>query len=513
VTDAAVPRSSAPLHRVLLRRVGWAASSDVGWPLAAGAICFTLTAARLATTADSYLDLVGGRWIVSHGIPHFDTISVAGHGRAWIDQQWLAQVLMYGTWRAGGHAALGFLLAMLLASAYALLTRLCIQAGVAPQRALQWALLAFLGSVGYAAIRAEMFSYLAFALTLAYLARDARRDEFGWTFAWVLVILAVWANLHGAVVLGALLVVVYCLVRAAGSFLLGLRRSAVLYGGSAVAAAGVLFATPYGFGEIPYYRGIFQNSVLRQYENEWTSPRLTYLFDWMTFAFAAIAVVVCALALWKRQRPAFVSSLALVVTAALAFHAVRYQPWFAISAAAFAAITLTGLRPRPPALDTRFLRLGAAGLACVTLIAAVQAVRMKPNATESALARGPLAAVGDWVAAHPDARVLADEKLSDRLLWSQPVTVGHVALDGRLDFYDDASLRQWFSYIFGPRLVTSIGSTSYDVFVAYKRSDRLFTKLTTSSCLRVVYADSSAVVAVRRASASGALPCGRSSAG
>jgi hypothetical protein len=329
----------------------------------------------------------------------------------------------------------------------------------------------------------------------------------------VLLILAVWANLHGAVVLGALLVVLYCFVRAAGSCLAGLRTSAVLYAASAVAAAVALFATPYGFGEIRYYQGIFQNSLLRQYENEWTSPRLTYLFDWMTFAFAAIAVVVFALAVWKRQRPALVPSLALMVTAALAFHAVRYQPWFAIAAAAFAAITLSRLHPRPPAIDTRFLRLSAAGLACVALIAAVQAVRMKPNEPERALARGALAAVGDWVAAHPDARVLADEKLSDRLLWSEPGTVGHVALDGRLDFYDDASLRGWFSYIFGPRLVTSIGSTSYDVFVAYGRSDRLFTKLTTSNCLRVVYADSSTVVAVRRASASGALPCGRTSAG
>jgi hypothetical protein len=223
----------------------------------------------------------------------------------------------------------------------------------------------------------------------------------------------------------------------------------------------------------------------------------------MTFVFAGIAVVVCVLAVWKRQCPAFVPSLALVFTAALAFHAVRYQPWFAISAAAFAAITLTGLRPRPPALDTRFLRLGAASLACVTLIAAVQAARIKPNATESELARGAIAAAGEWIATHPDAHVLADETLSDRLLWWRPATVGHVALDGRLDFYDDASLRGWFSYIFGPRLVTSVGSTSYDVFLASGRNRRLYRRLASARCLRSIYADAYAIIAVQARGTSG----------
>jgi hypothetical protein len=43
---------------------------------------------------------------------------------------------------------------------------LCIRLGAPPQRAARWALLAFFGSAGYAAIRAEMFSYPAFVLVL-----------------------------------------------------------------------------------------------------------------------------------------------------------------------------------------------------------------------------------------------------------------------------------------------------------------------------------------------------------
>src|SRR5205823_6148956 len=40
------------------------------WPLAAAAICFTLTAVGTSITLDGYLDLVCGRLIVGHGIPH-----------------------------------------------------------------------------------------------------------------------------------------------------------------------------------------------------------------------------------------------------------------------------------------------------------------------------------------------------------------------------------------------------------------------------------------------------------
>jgi hypothetical protein len=483
------------------------ASATVGWPLGVATICFTLTVARLPATADSYLDLVCGRFIVAHGIPHVDTISVAGQGRDWIDQQWLAQVVMYGLWKVVGHAGPGFLLALLLAAAYGLLTRLCILLGAPPQRAARWALLAFLGSVGYAAIRAEMFSYPAFVLTLIVLAHDVRRREFELPFLWVLAVLAVWANLHGGVVLGVALVAFYCGARAVSALLGGLPRSAFSYAGSAAAAVACLFATPYGLDEAHYYRGIFFNSVLRRYENEWTAPRLTYVLDWMTFVFVIAAALAVGLALYKRSRLNPVLLLATVVTGALAFHAIRYQPWFAISASALVVSALSRVRPAPPALDPRFLRLGASGLAAVALIVTVAAVRPHSNSREEALARGTLAAAAQWVSTHPQSRVLADERTSDRLMWWYPRTVGHVALDGRLDFYDSRSLQGWFSYIFAPGLKTSIGGTDYNVFVASTANRPLYVKLRDAACLRTLHADAYGIVAVRRtASAACAAP-------
>jgi hypothetical protein len=455
--------------------------------------------ARLQTTADSYLDLVSGRLIVAHGLPHADTLTVVGHGRTWVDQQWLAQVAMYGVWRLAGTVGLGFLLALLLALAFALLTHLCIRLGAPPQRATLWVLLAFLGSVAYTTLRAEMFSYAAFVVTLTLLTRDAGRQEFTFSFFWIFLVLGVWANLHGAVVLGVVLVSCYCLARTGAACIARRRRTALLYLGSAVATVACLFATPYGFSEVDYYRGVFSSSLLREYENEWTRPRLSYLPDWMTFAFALAVVVVAGLALRKRYRPNLVLLFATVVTGGLAFHAIRYQPWFAIAGAVFAAATLAAIRPAPPRLDARFLRLALTAALAVALVAASSAARWHLDSRETALARGALAAAAGWQAQHPGARILADQNTSDRLLWWYPATAGHVAFDLRLDFYEPDSVRQWFSYVFGSE-ITPIRGTAYDVYLGSSANPSLYLKLRNASCLTTLYADRYGVAAARSAS-------------
>src|SRR6266516_2252392 len=55
---------------------------------------------------DAFYDLYAERYILQHGIPHQNLITVASHGAAWEDQQWLAQVLTYATWALGGYRLL-----------------------------------------------------------------------------------------------------------------------------------------------------------------------------------------------------------------------------------------------------------------------------------------------------------------------------------------------------------------------------------------------------------------------
>ena len=52
--------------------------------------------------SDSWLAFVAGREIATHGLPSHDAIAVLTHGTRWTDQQWLAQLAVYGEWALGG---------------------------------------------------------------------------------------------------------------------------------------------------------------------------------------------------------------------------------------------------------------------------------------------------------------------------------------------------------------------------------------------------------------------------
>src|SRR5262249_12450288 len=51
---------------------------------------------------DTWYALVGGREVLHHGLPHLDSLTYFTAGKHWVDQQWLAQALMYALYSAGG---------------------------------------------------------------------------------------------------------------------------------------------------------------------------------------------------------------------------------------------------------------------------------------------------------------------------------------------------------------------------------------------------------------------------
>src|SRR5213080_1008061 len=71
-----------------------------------------VTHLRTALAADGWMALLSGR-VVAHGLPSHDALTIWAHGRKWVDQQWLAQLVLYELERLGGlrlvllvHAAL-----------------------------------------------------------------------------------------------------------------------------------------------------------------------------------------------------------------------------------------------------------------------------------------------------------------------------------------------------------------------------------------------------------------------
>src|SRR5207302_897930 len=105
-------------HNQLERLYRWTTESTDRWRSAAtgasvvaiGSLVFALTAlSSRYLFPDTYMNLASGRYIAQHGIPHREIWTVAGQGREWVDQQWLAHLVYYGAWRVGGFPLLALL--------------------------------------------------------------------------------------------------------------------------------------------------------------------------------------------------------------------------------------------------------------------------------------------------------------------------------------------------------------------------------------------------------------------
>ena len=73
--------------------------------LAGFGLIFLLVFPPALIVNDSWLNLMAGREVVENGLPSRDEITVYGLGATWTDQQWLAQVFMYGVYSLGGLRA------------------------------------------------------------------------------------------------------------------------------------------------------------------------------------------------------------------------------------------------------------------------------------------------------------------------------------------------------------------------------------------------------------------------
>ena len=166
---------------------------------------------------DSWLNLMAGREVIENGLPTVDELTLYGLGSTWTDQQWGAQVFMYGVYSLGGFALLSIMACVFVVGAFTLAAAASRALGAGP-RAIWLLFLPVLISAALGwSIRAQMLTLPLYTGLLWLLATQARRPT---NLVWIsLPMLVVWGNLHGSAALGAMLVMLlgaYELVRTRG---------------------------------------------------------------------------------------------------------------------------------------------------------------------------------------------------------------------------------------------------------------------------------------------------------
>lgn len=301
------------------------------------------------TSVDAYYHLATGKRILDErAIPHRGVGSATFGHAPWHDNEWGFQVLAAAVGRTerdadgvtvltpGGRAALIVLRAAALAGTLALLVGQMAAAGVgAPAAALATLLAAFLtfGNLFWT-VRPQILSYLAFAAVAWLLER--RRAGRRLALPAAVVVVALWANVHGAFVLG--IVLLGC--EAAGAWLEALlrrrpAREAWLLTAACAASPIVACANPLGWRQVVHPFLYVLEPGIYAGNNEWTRPDLVHL----PLLLATFALLAAAVAAGGRVRAAL--AIRVAVFTALFLTAIRHLPILALVAVPIVAEAAT----------------------------------------------------------------------------------------------------------------------------------------------------------------------------
>jgi hypothetical protein len=450
--------------------------------------------APLQLVQDSWLTLVSGREVASHGIPQHETLTVLAQGAHWVDQQWLAQLVFYELAQLGGLRLAVLLHLVLLVGAFGLGLAAARWRG-ATATAVFWIGLAcvFLAPWGWQ-LRAQSFAYPLFVGTLWLLIADSRAPSR--RVLLVLPLLALWGNLHGSVVLGA------ALVALRGATILWERwrgRTSPHWATRALllaAAPLAVLVSPYGVQLVGYYHRMLGSPLLSKFVQEWgaTTPQKAWLFYGV-----ALGTVWLLGRAGKALTP--FERLALLASVGAALTAIRHVVWFELTAVVLLPVLLGAWKGsiREPAAPSGSLtrwtgRISAAAL----VVTAVALLAPSSSRYESRVPAGASAAIARETA-DAGTRVFASETLADWLLWTRPSLRGRVAYDVRFEILTRLQLERLVAYHRRSGSEWDSPTKAYGVLILDRRTDRAVTAaLRREGSLRVAYVDRRVAILTRR---------------
>ena len=453
---------------------------------------------------DLWWHLRTGALIVrTHRIPHVDPFSFTVPGKRWILQEWGSEIAMHAI--RAGFGLYGILVwrAAMLLLLYLIVARLLVRrmgTGIGT-----WVLLAIVAYAGQLSWteRPNLFSFVLFAVVLDLLERRSRT-------IWLFVpIAALWANLHGMVIIGVGLMVVVALTEALKVRLhwdsadpLWARRLGLV----AVAGAAATLLNPYGPGLWTHAFSLI--GTVSKLITEWASPNF---HEVGTIAFLLLLVVtVGGLALSPaRPDPTDVAmALAFIV---LALSAVRNLTMASIVLGLVAASTVPGAvsAATPRRVErTELSGSSSALLGAVTLAVALAALGLvaahgfprsdrPPDIVNKAY---PIAAID--ALNRPGVRVFALDFWAG-LVIDRDWPNAHVYLDTRVDMYGTVMARRYIDAVSAGKDWESDLDRYCTTHVLVRPQEAIAQALALSPRWRVERSDTRSVTFVRRSPALG----------
>jgi hypothetical protein len=336
---------------------------------------------------------VGQLIVADHAVPRTDMLAWTTAGEPWLDQNWGAQLVLYGIWRLGGFPLLTVVHAALAMATWGLVAAAC-RRRTANLRLIAGAVLAgYAASAAAFSVRPQMFSLLLFAaeLYLLEVARTRPRAALA-----IPLLMPLWANLHGAFIVGIGLLVIEAAAAAWRRDRAGVARWLVV----TVASVAGLLVNPWGVRVLGYAVSLPTNPTVTGIVSEWGPTSVRHLAG--VLALSAMALLAVALTRARSPERAPEQLLRMALLAVLAVKAIRATAWFGL-ALPVALCALARERPPRPASDDRGSPV-VSGLVlavlAVALVAAAPPLGQNLFGARPEMTSAPRAAA-DWLAANP----------------------------------------------------------------------------------------------------------------
>jgi hypothetical protein len=370
---------------------------------------------------DTWFYAATGRWVVdNHAIPRTDPFSWTVAGQPWQSNGWLWGVLLWIVWSIGGMAAIAFLKPIYVVVSGLATRWSATTLGATPNAAMVGALGGIAATFPFLVERPQLASFVAAPLCLGVTHRVLTLTRWWPWLVALMLLFAVWTNLHSVALTGVVLVAALAAGRVIDQRRARSLRAWLAAAGVTVAAAVGTLVNPWGI-EL-WTHGAEVRRVSKGAISEWAALWDSGTGGWVGLALV-IAAVATALRLGGLRRLELLAPL--LVAAGFAVDAIRAFPVFAVVAAA----VLPPLFPARSPLSSDRLRLLTVGAVTALAIAIVISLPRVASTSDPADATpvGPVAALPSGC------RLLNDYAFGNWIMFDRPDVP--VSDDGRNDLY------------------------------------------------------------------------------
>jgi hypothetical protein len=445
-----------------------------------------------------------GRYMLEHGgLIRHDPFSFTRAGAPFVGFEYGSQVLYALAERVGGLPAVALLAGLLIATTYALLTRLLLRLGVDPLLAYASVAVAAVLGVGHWTARPHLFSYVAVVLLVGLLERRPRG-----LIPLTAALCILWANVHGGFVYGWILIGLYLAGSAAelwwGSHDKVVARERVrLYAAMLATAIVVTLLNPHGLGLHRHLFEFFGKPYLFDNTAEFTSPDFHEASGKVFLVALLLSLTSLAVA---RRRPSLPHLLVICAGVALALISVRNIPLFGLTAVPLLALHFDPIwrsLPDPGGFRGRFANTAGQTstwpwVVPVLILACLLAISRGRLGSKTLIADGfdgtifPVAAVQHARSERLQGRLFSEFAWGGYVLYAWPEQ--KIFIDGGTDFFGEELFREYATI---KRLVPGWRNLvrKWDLsLMLLRRESSLAHELAREPSWQVWYCDSLAVV-------------------